>query len=311
MMPRKFLTAITLMSALLPLASCDSALKASTSSFADAEKIVLTDVDFDPESLVPETQPVADYLAANLGDAKVEGTVEIAPDSDTVAQWIASGKTDLYFDSIYPIMKVMEQSGGTPILRRWKDNAAEYNTYIVARRDRGITDLADLKGKMIALEDPDSSSGFMFPMVAMLNVNLNPVEKAEANHPVAADEIGYIFSGEDETTAEWVLNGKVMAGAIDNEAFAEIPEEDRNQLVIIAETEMYPRHIVLAASDLTEQQIEDVKAVLLGMDETEAGQAALKEFSETAQFDELPADTISRLQSAYDLLQNHLKQRSL
>ncbi|MBD3884562.1 phosphate/phosphite/phosphonate ABC transporter substrate-binding protein [Phormidium tenue FACHB-886] len=309
MMPRQSLAPLVLIASLIFPVSCSSSPEVSTGFTAsDKEAIVLTDVDFDPDSLVPETQPVADYLGKNLGAAGITtGKVEIAPDSETAAEWLASGKTDLYFDSVYPIMKVMERSGGTPILRRWKDGVSEYNTLFVARRDSGITALADLKGKMIALEDPDSSSGFMFPMVEMLSANMKPVKKAEPNHPVAEDEVGYIFSGEDETTAEWILDGKVAVGTVDNEAFKEIPEAEREQLVVIAETDFYPRQVVLAAPDITPEQANAIKAVMLAMDESEKGQAALAEFSETAQFDEFPDGALSRLQDQYETLQNYLQ----
>lgn len=295
------------------LAACgdSSQVVSINSNTADGEAIVLTDVDFDPESLIPETQPVADYLAANLNAVGIrKGEVQIAPDSETVAEWMTSGEVDLYFDSVYPVMRVMEASGATPILRRWKDGVAEYNTLFVTRRDSDLSELADLEGQMVAFQNPDSSSGFMFPVVYLLEQGLNPVEKAEFNHAVAEDEIGYVFSGRDETTAEWILNGKVAAGALDSETFQELSEDDRDQLVVLAETDMYPRHIVLAASDLTPEQIEAVKTALVGMDESAEGQAALKEFSDTAQFDEFPEGAeaaITRLQDAYNRFQDFLK----
>jgi phosphonate transport system substrate-binding protein len=303
----------TLVGLLTTLAACgDSSQVVTTYSDApDGEAIVLTDVDFDPDTLIPETQPVADYLAANLNAVGIrKGEVQIAPDSDTVAQWMASGEVDLYFDSVYPVMRVMEASGATPILRRWKDGVAEYNTLFVARRDSGLRQLADLQGEMLAFQDPDSSSGFMFPVIYMLEQDMTLVRKAEPNHAVAEDEIGYVFSGREDTTVEWVLNGKVAAGTIDDETFRELSEEDRKQLVVLAETEMYPRHVVLAAPDLTPQQIEAIKTTLVGMDESREGQAALKEFSDTAQFDEFPEGSeaaITRLQDAYNHFQDFLK----
>lgn len=277
------------------------------------DAIVVTDVDFDPDSLIPETQPIADYLATNLKAVGIRrGEVQIAPDLETVTEWMKNGEVDLYSDSIYPVMRVMEATGATPILRRWKDGVAEYNTLIVARRDSELNKLADLKGQMVAFQSPDSSSGFMFPVVYLLEQGMNPVPKAEPNHAVEEDEIGYVFSGRDETTAEWILDGKVAAGALDSETFQRLSEEDQQKLVILATTELYPRHIVLVAPDLTPEQIEAIKTVLLGMDETSEGQAALKEFSDTAQFDEFPegAETaINRLQTVYDRFQAFLQEQ--
>ena len=314
-MPKKHFVPITLMCLVTPLLGC-SAIFPSTSAESEGDAIVLTDVDFDPASLIPETQPVADYLTANrqLKQAGlVKGEVQIAPDVETVAEWMISGEVNLYFDSVYPAMLVMEKSGATPILRRWKDGVPEYSTYFVTRKDSDLKTLKDLRGNVMALQSPSSSSGFMFPMVYMLEAGLNPVEKAEANHSVAEDEIGYVFSGEDDNTVNWILEGKVAAGALDSETWAELSKADRDQLTIMAETDMFPRHVVLAGPRLEPDQIATLKAVMLDMDESREGKAALETFSETAQFDEFPEGAeaaISRLQDAYELLNDHLAQQN-
>jgi phosphonate transport system substrate-binding protein len=311
-MLRTPLVGATLASLLISLAGCNSLLTPATSAGSDGA-IILTDVDFDPDSLIPETQPVADYLAKHLQRAGIsQGKVNIAPDVETVADWMASGEANLYFDSVYPVMTVMESAGGTPILRRWKDGVAEYSTYFVVRRDRNLNELQDLQGQMITLQEPSSSSGFMFPMGYLLKLGFNPVEKAEVNHSVAANEVGYVFSGQEEVTVEWVLEGRVIAGAVDSETWAELPSEVQDQLKIIAETEKFPRHVVLAGPTLTDEQVEDLKTALLKMDESRQGRETLAIFSETAQFDEFPegADAaIARLQDTYDQLQLHLAQQ--
>ncbi|MBT9315194.1 phosphate/phosphite/phosphonate ABC transporter substrate-binding protein [Leptothoe spongobia] len=310
-MLNKLTSSLLLTSSIIFLAGCGFSQADSTPKGASGgESIILTDVDFDPESLIPETQPMADYLASKLKKVGVtQGEVKIAPDVDTVAEWMASGEVNLYFDSVFPAMQVMEKSGATPILRRWKDGVPEYNTLFIARQDSDLSDLASLQGKMMAMQKPSSSSGFMFPLIELMDNDLTPVTKAEANHPVDEDEIGYIFSGEDETTVEWVLNGKVQAGAVDSETWAEVSDADRAQLMVITETPKYPRHMVVVGPSLSDQQIAAVKDVLLDMETSQKGRAALVEFSETAEFDEFPEgvdEAILKLQDSYNRVQEHL-----
>ena len=315
-MLRKHIINLTILSLFAPISGCSLSrverfLVPSTAAEGDGV-IILTDVDFDPASLIPETQLIADYLGENLGKAGISGSeINIAPDVDTVAEWMSSGEVNLYFDSVYPALTVMKESGATPILRRWKDGVAQYSTYIVTREDSDIEQLFDLNGKMITLQEPSSSSGFMFPMVYLLEAGFNPQEKSEINQSVSADEIGYVFSGQEEITAQWVLEGRVVAGAIDSETLAELSEEERSQLKIIAETDAFPRHVVLAGPNLEPNQIEVLKSVLVNMDDSNQGQKALEAFSETAQFDEFPEGgeaAIARLNTAYQLLQDHLAQ---
>lgn len=301
---------IGLMGSLCGCAATRAFFTGASSSASGDDVIILTDVDFDPESLIPETQPVADYLGQKLGRAGIsKGDVKIAPDVDTVAEWMETGEVNLYFDSVYPAMLVIEESGAQPILRRWKDGVPEYGTYFVTRADSDITDLNSLQGQMITLQEPSSSSGFMFPMVYMLEAGLKPVEKAEANHTVADDEVGYVFSGQEEITLDWILDGRVAAGAVDDETWADLSDAEQGQLKIIAETDKFPRHVVVAGPNLSEEQVVAIKNAMMKMDESKAGRAALVEFSETAQFDEFPngaESAIARLSDTYDLLKNYL-----
>lgn len=310
-MIRKFTVSVAAIALLAGLTGCNG-FSSGSAAEGEGDAIVLTDVDFDPDSLIPETQPLADYLGNNLRRAGIsDGKVKIAPNVATVSEWMASGEVNLYFDSVYPAMLVMEESGALPILRRWKDGVPEYNTFIVTTVDSNITGLDDLKGQMLSMESPSSSSGFMFPMIAMLEAGLNPVEKAEANHTVADDEVGYVFSGDPENTVDWILEGRVQAGAVDNETWDELSPEEKAELTIIAETEKFPRHMVLAGPSLSEETIAALKRTMTRMDESRKGRKALAEFSETAQFDEFPegADQeIERLREAYDMLQAHLAQ---
>ena len=314
-MSRQLLSQIALISILSPLVGCsfnqvNLEVSPSSSVGVDGETIVLSDIDFDSESRIRKFQPVADYLAANLADVGItQGEVQVAPDVDTLSTWMASGEVGVYIDSVYPAMIMMERSGAIPILRRWKDGVSEYNTLFIARRDSGLTNLLSIQGKMIALQKPESTSGFMFPIVSMLDVGLTPVEKAEPNHPVASDQVGYVFSGRDRTTVEWVLNGKVHVGALDNQAFQELSEEDRDQLVILDKTDMFPRQVVLVSPELKPEQVEAVKTVLIDMDESKAGQVILADFSDTAQFDQFPGGAeaaIAQLQGVYQQLQTYL-----
>ncbi|MEM9482652.1 MAG: phosphate/phosphite/phosphonate ABC transporter substrate-binding protein [Cyanobacteria bacterium P01_F01_bin.116] len=307
----KLSSALLLTGSIFFLGSCGINQSATNSGdAATGDAIILTDVSFDPDSLIPETQPVADYLANNLKKAGItQGEVKITPDVDTVAEWMALGEVNIYFDSVFPAMLVMEKARATPILRRHKDGVPEYNTLFVVRKDSAISDLESLQGQMIAMQAPSSSSGFMFPLIELMDANLSPVAKAEANHQVEDSEIGYVFSGEDETTVEWILNGKVQAGALDSETWAEVSDADRKELMVIAETAKYPRHMVVVGPSLSDDQIEAVKTVLLDMEDSKQGRAALVEFSETAEFDEFPEgadEAVIQLQDAYNRVKEHL-----
>lgn len=278
-----------------------------------AGMIVLSDIDADdPISKVEEFQPIADYLAANLGEYGIgAGGVKIAPDLDTLIQWIESGEVDLFYDSLYPAMIVSDATGAQPLLRGWRGGEPVYHTVIFVKADSGITSIDDLKGKTIAFDDPFSTTGFMLPMAHLISNDLTMTEKQSPEDEVADDEIGYIFSGDDGNAIEWVLGDLVSAAAIDNLTYVnEIPEETRAALVIVAETEEIPRRVLMIRSGLDPQLVEALTALFVGMDEDEAGQAVL-EILGTRQFDEFPEGTeglFAEIRTLYETVVNATEQ---
>ena len=306
----KLLGQLTLLGIVTALVSCNStqtptSTSASSTTPQAKKVIVIADVSNNPAKKIKRFQPMADYLAANLSQFDIgAGEVKVAPDLDTAIKWLKAGEVDIYFDSPYPAMRVSDESGAQPILRRWKGGKADYYTVIFTMANRGITSIADLKGKMIAFDEPSSTSGYLLPMVYLLKSGLKPVEKSSTS-TLAADEVGYIFSDDDENTIQWVISGKVAAGAVDITTFMEIPEESRAAMKKLAETEKVARHVVMVKSGMAPAEVEAIKTVLIGMDKTPEGKKVLKEFEETAKFDNFQTKgDITRMRELYEQVKN-------
>ena len=311
-MVRKVLAMLGLMGVLLTSVSCADRSDGSTSASERVPtpnaigRIVLGDISNDPLKKIDRYQPLADYLAAHLAEFDIGvGEVAIAPNIDTMAQMMKSGAVDIYFDSLYPATIVSQQSGAEPILRRWKKSRAEYHTIFFARADSGITSLENLQGKLLGVEEPESTSGYFLPIVYLLEADLNPVEKQRETDTAAVDEVGYVFTGEDENTIQWVGSRKVAAGAIDSHSFSRIPPESQADLIILAETETVARQVAVIAADIDPQLRSAIKQLLLELDETAAGQEVLRKFEETTQFDQLPPNSgLKRMKEMHQIFQS-------
>lgn len=269
--------------------------------------LTIADISDAPTDIIESFQPMADYLAANLGEYGIQqGVVKVAPDIASMARLLESGEVDLYFDSPYPALFISDVSGAEPLLRRWKDGVSEYHAVIFTLASSGIETVEDLQGHMIAFDEAYSTSGYMLPMAHLVESGLNLSEKTGATASVADDEIGYLFSGDDDNSVQWVISSVVAAAAVDSATFAEIPEATRAQLRVIGETEPLPRHVLVVAPEMDPALKEAIRDLLTQMDQTEEGQAVLATFESTARIDEFPGgaeQALARMRELFDIVE--------
>lgn len=270
--------------------------------------LVIGDISDEPAETIKGTQPLADYLAAELKDYGItHGEVKIAPDLETMINWMEQGEVDIFFDSPYPALVISQEAGATPILRRLKYGVDQYHSVFITKTNSEFDTLSDLKGEMVAFEEAFSTSGYMLPLAYLIESGMNPTLKNNPETAVSTDEVGYVFSTADNTTIQWIISGIVPIGVIDNVTFGRLPEETQEELQIIAETENVPRQLVLVSSHVSETLTLAIKDELLEMEENEAGQTALDIFL-TTEFDEFPdgaQKSLERMGELYELVQNN------
>ena len=145
---------------------------------AAGRAIVLGDISDDPAEVIDGTQPLADYLTEHLKEFGItSGQVRIVSSASEMAQLMKDGKVDLYFDSTYPATLISDEIGAQIILRRWRFGVEEYHSVIFASQESGITTLDDLKGHVVAMDAPYSTSGYVLPAVYMIENGLKLARK--------------------------------------------------------------------------------------------------------------------------------------
>ena len=165
---------------------------------------------------------------------------------------------------------------------------AEYYSILFRKRDGGVTRLEDLRGKIVAFEDPGSTSGYFLPKVLLLKKGFRLTEKPALEAKIGPKEIGYIFTHSTHKSIELVLAGKAAAGAFSNDDYGRLDDKGKAALSVLAETETFPRNLVSIRKDLDNATTQRLKEVLLGMHEDPEGRKILERFDGTAKFDALP-----------------------
>ena len=158
-------------------------------------------------------------------------------------------------------------------------------------------------GKVLAFEQPDSTSGFMLPAGTLIQQGFTLRKVASPDSTVEADEIGYYFSGDEENTVALVIAGKVAGGGFSNIDYEELPAELMNKIAFIGQTISVPRQLVSVRSGLDPGLVNKVIELLTTLDQTEEGMLILKNLKNTKKFDLLPPGSVANLQDIKALIE--------
>ena len=264
---------------------------AQTMSGANSQSITLGLVSaVNREEIGEHFQPFVDYVARQIfTDSNGKGSVSIASTLPELAKLLEEKKVDFFMESSYPTYVVNSVHGaGTLLLRRWKGGKPEYRSLIAVRKDGGTNRLQELRGKIIAFEDPESTSGYFMPKLFLQRNGLKLTLASSLKAAVPQTEVGYVFAKNQETLIDWILTKQVAAGTLSDDDYASLEEKSRSSLNILAQTELLPRHLLSVRKDLAPGLIERLSHVLRTMHENEEGQKILQRTDGTTKFDLLP-----------------------
>ena len=230
------------------------------------------------------------YVAGKLSSASdIEGKVVIASTPFQLARLIEQKKVDFYMESPYPTYLVNDVQGVAKLmLRRWKGGMAEYRSLIFTRKNGEINRLEDLRGKVLVFESPESTSGHFLPKHFLTRKGFKFIDKSRFNPEALPTDIGYLFAGSQEKVVDWVLTKKAAAGAFSDDDYARLDEKKRSDIIILAETERLPRHLVSVRKDFSPALADRLEKILLSMHENDQGRKILKNTDDTTKFDLLP-----------------------
>lgn len=242
-------------------------------------------------------QPLVRYVAGKLSPgSKIEGRVVVAATPSRLASLLTQRNADFYMESAQPTYMINDVYGaGKLLLRRWKGGMGDYKALIFAAKNGAARSMEDIKGKLIAFEDPGSTSGYFLPKLFLEKKGFK-LQESRIGGNVRADEIGYVFARSQDKLIELVLTGKVAAGAFSSDDFAGLDAGKKAAVAILAETASLPRHLVSVRKDLSSGRVRSLEKTLLSMHENPEGRTILQKADGTTKFDPLPGGEVAMRQ---------------
>ena len=192
------------------------------------------------EKLVEDLKPISDYLSERLG-VKVEAFT--ASNYIGVVEGIGSGSVDFGIIPPFSALLAQKQSNAKPILTsKGKTGKPGYTAELYVRKDSGIKNLQDIKGKKVAFVDPSSSSGYIYPGAMLVEAGLN-LEK----------DISYQFSGGHDKSLQLLLNKDVdVIATFDGveDRYAKDFPQAKTDIQKLATSDMIPGIVVTVSSKM-------------------------------------------------------------
>lgn len=248
----------------------------------------------DPVRSIRDRQEFVDYIASKLAPFGIAGgKIMVVEKIQLLAQALREGKVDLFHDSVAPTMILSKWAGSVPILRQWKYGEADYQGVIVVKKNSGINTLADLKGKVIAFEEPHSTSASILPRMLLEEQNLKLVQ-IKSPGSVKPDVVGYMY-GADGSSVNVLITGRVDAATTVDREIDRLKPEIRESLKIISKTKSVPRQLLAVRKGLDAKMVKELKDLLTKMDTYPEGQGVLKRQQSTTKFDEIPLGSFDQL----------------
>jgi phosphonate transport system substrate-binding protein len=284
-------------------------LAAAVSGSARAETFVIGAVAKDVKDELQDLMPLAEYLERRLAPSGIEKVeILILPTAARMGKAFRDGKVHLYFDSPLTAAKVMRDGGAVPMLRRWRKGVAEYWSEIIVRNELPVWSLDDLRGHVVAFEDPDSTSGHLLPRAMLLAHGLNLEVLADSESDFDRSKTGVLVTFGDRASILALLSGRVSAIATDPHHVRALERERPGAVRSIARSISVPRQVVMRAPTMPESLAREVAGILVGMVQSEEGQRVLRSFGKTDRFDAFPQGveaTFAPIQAQLRILEAH------
>jgi len=215
--------------------------------------------------LTPSQKPT-DLLATGEEFGKVLGRlsgvpvrVTVASDYAAVIEALRNRTADLAFVHPGGYVLASREAKATIVVRNLWHGKSSFTSRIFVRKDSGIKSVEELRGRTIAFVDPASSSGYIYPMVLLIQRGLVKNRDPKTFFKEA------IFLGAHDATMRALLAGHVDSIAsfdLAREQYIKDPAE-RERLIFVAETPEIPEAGICARAGLDPATVGKIRTALL------------------------------------------------
>lgn len=264
------------------------------------ETLVLGRISDNPKQHYEALRPLLDYVVPRMRNVGIrQGRILMARDAQQMISYLRRHRVDWLTETPAMAVAYRERVGARILLATERGGGRNYHTVFFVRRDSGIGSIRELAGRSIAFQNLYSTSSYFAPAAEILDAGLqldlllSPMDRPEPS------SVGYVFARSEANISTWVHKRLVDAGAFANLDWSDLqrlPESFRDDLVVIHETEPFPRAVEVVRPGLDPRVEARLREVLLAAASDPDAREPLLRFFGTNGFVPLDAEAEAALE---------------
>lgn len=222
----------------------------------------------DREATVAKAEKLAEFLSKETG-ATVD--VYVPKESGELVEAMSKKKANVAYVSAWSYLAAHLNADAGILAVEERDGKTTHQTSFFVRADSAIKKTSDFKGKKIAFTSPTSTSGYLYPMMKLIEDGL---VKRDDDLADVVDDI--MVSGSYPASFKALIDGKVdIVAAADYAPALYLSEEDQKKIKPIISYGPVPTHVFAVRAEVTMDEQKKLQEALLELND-EPNNALLK-----------------------------------
>lgn len=201
---------------------------------------------------IEQKDPLQHYLEQQMG---MPVQLVIPTSYNATVEGLGNDSLDVAYLGGLTFVKAHELYGAMPLVQRKVDT--QFHALFIARRRAGIRTLADLKGKTFCFGDINSTSGHLFPYLAMKRAGVFSALKS------------FRYTGSHVATAQAVAAGVCDAGSLDETVYHSLVDTGKipaSQMQVFYTTPPFADYVWAARRNLSPAVRQKLTAAFLRLE---------------------------------------------
>ena len=259
------------------------------------------------EEAKKKTLPVVEYVVARLNQAEiVKADALITDNVQAMIDHIKAQQVDVFVDTLHPLVYMKNQGLELkPLLYRLKKGVKQAAGVFIALKDNeSINSLDDLVGKKLVFKTIHATQAHLVPRAYLMKNGFQLNYSQKHNHAA----INCSFATDYYDIEDLVINGDVDAGTTSSHRLDLLIPEESEKLKIIAQTPLYPFHMVSVAPHVPSKTVQKIKNILLDMSDDPEARGILARYYRTNGFEAIPDEVTKLIQELAGFCDKELHQ---